>query len=411
MPSVMKKLMLLFIPACMSAGPRLRSPHSLWNMKKLGVPPEVIWLDKKSKVRSLLYKGLNYHNKGTEVFAYYSNPDLINGSAPSGNKFPAVVLVHGGGGRAFPQWVEEWARNGYAAIAMDLSGRDGEGKRLAMAGPDQSAENKFQAIVKDGLKGTWPYHAIADVILAHSFLLGLPEVDSSRTCITGISWGGYLTCMAASLDSRFKAAAPVYGCGFYDETRVFGAYLQDLPSKFRKKWMENFDPSFYLDRAAGKFLFVNSNQDKYYTLFPYNKTCRLIPLHQRTISLKPGMGHSHEAGWAPGEILVFFESVLNNGKPLPRVDSIARSDSALTLFYHSDSCLTKALFYYSGDTTSLNEERLWKVQKAHIDSSRHEISTPYPASGYPLGFFYLEDQNHLSVSSELLINCCQLNPI
>ena len=39
--------------------------------------------------------------------------------------------------------------------------------------------------------------------------------------MTGISWGGYLTCLVASLDSRFIAAAPVYGCGFYDESDVF----------------------------------------------------------------------------------------------------------------------------------------------------------------------------------------------
>lgn len=285
--SLIINMMMLSITVCRPDGQSSGMPvvgecgpasHSLWNMEKLRKPPEVVWLDRKSKVRSLLYKGLAFHNKATQVFAYYSNPDLIKGSVASGRKFPAVVLVHGGGGSAFPEWVEQWARNGYAAIAMDLSGHDGEGKRLATAGPDQSAYNKFQAITNGGPKQSWPYHAIADVILAHSFLLGLPEVDSSRTCITGISWGGYLTCMAASLDNRFKAAAPVYGCGFYDETKVFGTYLQSLPPKSRKEWMESFDPSYYLSRAREKFLFINSNQDKYYTLFPFDKTCRLIYL-------------------------------------------------------------------------------------------------------------------------------------
>jgi len=29
--------------------------------------------------------------------------------------------------------------------------------------------------------------------------------------VTGISWGGYLTCIVAGIDDRLKAAVPVYG--------------------------------------------------------------------------------------------------------------------------------------------------------------------------------------------------------
>jgi len=47
-------------------------------------------------------------------------------------KVPAVVLVHGGGGTAFADWVKMWTACGYAAIAVDLEGqiptRDATGK-------------------------------------------------------------------------------------------------------------------------------------------------------------------------------------------------------------------------------------------------------------------------------------------
>lgn len=49
----------------------------------------------------------------------------------------------------------------------------------------------------------------------------MKQVDADKTCLTGISWGGYLTCIVAALDNRFKAAAPVYGCGYMDELKFF----------------------------------------------------------------------------------------------------------------------------------------------------------------------------------------------
>lgn len=33
-----------------------------------------------------------------------------------------MLLIHGGAGQAYSQWIEEWMRRGYAAIALDLYG-------------------------------------------------------------------------------------------------------------------------------------------------------------------------------------------------------------------------------------------------------------------------------------------------
>jgi dienelactone hydrolase len=63
----------------------------------------------------------------------------------------------------------------------------------------------------------WAYHAVAAVVLGHSLIRSFPEVDASRIGVTGISWGGYLTCIVAGVDDRFRFAAPVYGCGFLGE--------------------------------------------------------------------------------------------------------------------------------------------------------------------------------------------------
>jgi dienelactone hydrolase/uncharacterized protein YcfL len=376
----------------------------LWDLKALSKSPEIEWINKKGNVYTLIYKSVDYEGRPTQVFAYYSNPDLIMGKMQGNGKFPGVVLIHGGGGKAFKEWVEKWAADGYAAIAMDLSGNDGDGKKLGQAGADQSDVNKFQKIEKSNLRNVWPYHAVASVILAHSLLLSLPEVNASKTCITGISWGGYLTCIAASLDNRFKAAAPVYGCGYNDESDIFKEPLNRLSLEGKQKWMKYFDPSTYLSFANPRFLFINGNKDLFYNLMPYHKTYSLVDRDRRTVCIKPEMKHSHIHGWEPDEIRYFFESVINNSCPLIKVKSIMVQDSVIELSYQSPVTLSMAEFYYSNDSVSTNAKREWTMQKAEIDPDNQTVIIPRPKEGFKYAFFYLMDYRNLAVSSEFIIN-------
>ena len=376
----------------------------LWDLKALSKPPELIWVNQQEKVHTLLYRSVDYEGKPTQVFAYYTNPDLLMGIKNSKRKFSGVVLLHGGGGKAFKEWAEKWAADGYAAIAMDLSGNGEDGKKLAQAGADQADDNKFQKIEKGNLKDVWTYHAVASAILAHSLLLNLPEVDATKTSVTGISWGGYLTCIVASLDNRFKAAAPVYGCGFYDESDIFKDPVNKLSPENKQKWMKYFDPSSYLPFAKPQFLFVNGNTDLFYNVVPYHKTYRLVDKALRTICIKPDMLHSHEHGWQPAEIRYFFENVVNQGAPLIKIISVNDQGSEIKLTYQSPVTLSQAEFYYTSDLTSINAKRKWDIKKAVVDPDKKTITITKPQEGFKYAFFYLKDHRNISVSSEFILN-------
>ena len=150
------------------------------------------------------------------------------------------MLVHGADGQAFGQWVQAYARRGYAAIAMDLAGNwqptpQGAPVRHPEGGPPQDDATKFRLPdVPDG--DQWVYHAVADVVLANSLMHMIPEVDASRIGITGIGWGGTLTCIAAGLDPRFKAALPMFGCGFLEQNSFWTAtQFKAMNPEWRKK--------------------------------------------------------------------------------------------------------------------------------------------------------------------------------
>ena len=407
-----KKTLFLFLYLAASSGVEAQNPtigtehfgttELLWDLKALSTDPAFSWLDSTSTVRSLTYESVYCEGKSTRVFAYYSNPDLLMGRK-TGRKFPGIVLVHGGGGAAFKQWVEKWAADGYAAIAMDFGGKGADGKFLPNAGPDQTHEAKFTAIENGELRDVWTYHAVASAILAHSWLLNRPEVQPDKTALTGISWGGYLTCLVASLDDRFKAAVPVYGCGYYDESDVFGEDIGKLSPQARQQWMKYFDPSTYLTYARVPLLFLNGNKDRFYNVVPYHKTFNLPQKTEKNICYKPDMIHGHLQGWQSVEIKYYVDSKLNGGVPLPKIKPIEKRGTMVSATYDATVSLRSARFYYSSDTTSLNKDRIWSDVAAKISPEQGTLTAEVPEVDFAYGFFYVIDHREVSVSSPIWV--------
>jgi cephalosporin-C deacetylase-like acetyl esterase len=297
---------------------RRTGPWDVPGLQAVELKPQ--WGAEAGKAREVYYEGEPFQGKPTRVFAYYAKPA---GAGP----FPAVVLVHGGGGKAFREWAEHWAARGYCAITMDLAGH-GPKQRLEDGGPDQSDDTKFRAFTDRDIRDMWTYHAVANVLRAHTLLLSFPEVDKKRTAITGISWGGYLTCLAASLDDRFQVAVPVYGCGFLHENSVWKeARFDKVPAERREAWTKAFDPSQYLSNVRCPILFLNGTNDFAYPPDSYQKSYALVK-SPKTISLRVRLPHGHI--WTFQEVDSFIDSHLNKGEPLPKLSEMKRENDTVS---------------------------------------------------------------------------------
>ncbi len=403
-----------------------------WNLAALkSHVPAMKWLHQDQAVHSLLYEGEVYQGHPTQVFAFYASPITL-GKARPGAKFPGVVLIHGGGGTAFAEWAYLWAQRGYAAIAMDLAGcrpndtvcdpktgapvpnqnaKPDTRKRLPDGGPDQGHEQKFNCILTADTSDDWPFHAAASVIRAHTLLRSFPEVDAGHTAVTGISWGGYTTCLVASLDDRFKAAVPVYGCGFLHEGEsVQKPSIDKLDPEHRALWVKEYDPGSLLPRCRVPILFVNGTNDVHYVLDSYMKSYNAVP-GEKHLRIQIKMPHGHPPGWAPQEIGLFIDSKCRDGKPLPAFDT-PRMEGDRVQVWCTSTVLTKfkkAELHYTTDT-GLRSKREWTTVPATIGADvldtdggitkqTNAITAPKPPANANTWYLSITDDRDAMVSS------------
>ncbi len=339
-----------------------------WNLAALSVAPQYTWIDRDAPVRSLMYTSEPYKGKPTRVFAYVATPGSVTGDPTKDKQLPAVVLVHGGGGTAFRVWAEKWARRGYAAIAMDLAGHqpisdDGKQReRLPDGGPNQSDREKFNAI-DEPVTEHWSYHAVANVIRAHSLIRSLPEIDKTRTALTGISWGGYLTSIVCGLDNRFSAAVPVYGCGFLHDNSVWLPQFAKMAPEQKSKWVTLYDPSQYLGACRTPVFAVNGTNDFAYPLDSHMKSFAR-PKGPKQFRITVNMPHGHPQGWNPVEIDRFIDHALGRGEALPTIISTADAWQV----NHTGPLRARTLHYTEG-AEAINK-RTWKDQPLTPAESR-----------------------------------------
>lgn len=369
-----------------------------FDLQTLAKPPAVFAAEgfEQPGVRALYYEGEPYHGKPTRVFAYYGAPQVAAGA-----RVPAMVLIHGGGGTAFDRWVKVWTSRGYAAIAMDLCGCVPTGTYSKWQRHDQGGPPGWQASfdqLDEPVTDQWPYHAVTAITRGHSLLRSFPEVDADRIGVTGISWGGYLTCLVAGVDDRFKFAVPVYGCGFLAENSAWLKQFEMLGTDKADLWSKQWDPAAYLPNTKLPMLWVNGTNDFAYPMDSWQKSYRLTK-GPRTLSLQLRMPHGHgPAGENPEEIHAFANSRLRDGPPLPKITGQGREGNKVWATYESKSPPAAGYLLYTTDAGKW-QDRQWSAIAAQLDPAARRIDASLPEK---VAVYYLNlvDDKMRVVSSE-----------
>ena len=270
-------------------------------------------------VRALFFRGCDYKGKRTRVFAYYGIPEH-----KPGERVPAILLVHGGMGTAFDEWVKQWCDRGYAALAIDTTGKypteEARGKHCSEGmfelrtrceeGEVISTPKNDECRSYGPPEEMWLYHATGAVILAHSLLRSFPEVDPERVGIMGISWGGVLTSYAMAYDRRFAFSIPFYGSPF----------LATGDSKINRTFRDygidrHFDAQTGLETIPFPVLWECHDSDCNFSI-DANTRAYLATRHAGAVLTIAPMGHSARAAWRRNEPFLFADGAIGRGKGL-----------------------------------------------------------------------------------------------
>jgi cephalosporin-C deacetylase-like acetyl esterase len=141
--------------------------------------------------------------------------------ASATNRVPAAVVVHhlGGGFEAEEILAQFLAANGVATFTVSLPNY---GKRR-----EPNSKQGFMTLAtKDPFAAFGAFRqAVKDVIRSGDFLRNLPEIDSNRVGVVGVSLGAFVTAVAKGVDPRFRQTMLILGGG--DLTSLLGS-LPDI---------------------------------------------------------------------------------------------------------------------------------------------------------------------------------------
>ena len=368
-----------------------RDPTVVWNRDALYAEPKS-WRfpgEFSSEVTPILLEGEPFRGKPTTVFAYYGVPKTATKERPA----PAIVLVHGGLGTSYPEWVRLWVRRGYAAICVDTCGAlpvidPVKGGWVANPSGGPRGWGRVDA-VDEPERDQWTYHAVAAVIRSHSFLRSLPNVDARAIGVTGVSWGGILSCIAAAADDRFAYAVPVYGCGFTFEPH--GQTCYDAKSASRNsfarvaRWAALWDPSAFLPFAKCPFLWVDGTNDFTFSLDAVRRSAALSPA-THAFSTRLRMPHGHGAvSEAPAEILAFADRFARGGADVVRIgEGVVRDGTLSVRFDAKGRTVVRAelLTTADGEDVAFPKRRWCAAPVAALDAAAGEVSAKLPAGAF-----------------------------
>lgn len=365
-------------------------------------------------VKALFFEGEKYKGKPTRVFAYYKKPD-------GEGKFPAVVLIHGGGGVAYSSWVKTWADRGYCAIAIDTCGRlpkdEYKGHRyeegtiidgkvvfdnhdfVEWDSVEGEVDGYLSGPYNDGftcpekpVEEQWLYHAISCLILGRTVLSSFPEVDDDRVGVIGVSYGGVLTSELINFDDRYAFACPCYGSSYLDKG---GSGIEDGGSGINRnvvkyKTYDIFDANQNLDKLKFPVYWSAWDKDGNFSVDANSLSYLKTRYSGSLLSIIPDYDHSHTHVWIREEIYKFADFITRGGEDLVRVltepEGFGRVEFKIKSTKSARDSLKATCWYMEGPLSYLNGGAKlvheWKKVDCSIIDDKVVAIVPDGAYGY-----------------------------
>ena len=330
------------------------------------------------QTQAIFFKGEPYKNADTYNFAFLGFP---NTPMPNGG-YPAVVLMHGGGGYADHKWVEYWNSKGYAAIATDFYGNEygmlyGE-KICNPLASQHSAAGSFKS-TKEDFSDSWAYHSVANIILAFNVLRDSGKVDVNKIALTGISWGSVLTCITSGVDQRFSAFVPVYGGGYIYDTKSFKDNPTSVGMENLDEWIEYYDPKSYLPYNDKSTMFTFGADECCFSTI-YNTLSASLVKGKVTFAVKESL--FHDMRWRDDDEFCHIAKYLDYvmlGKKMPfEVIEEQIGSNVLTVKVNNASNVKNAKLVYTTEEYKDNQTTEWKWQSFSADFDGEKYSAKIP---------------------------------
>lgn len=205
---------------------------------------------------------------GLEMIAYLTLPP----GARTGERRPVVVLPHGGPAARddddFDFIVQFLATRGYAVLRPQFRGSWGFGQAFLDAG-----------------RGEWGGKMQTDLLDALDAAAASGDVDPSRACVVGASFGGYAAMAAAAFHSdRYRCAVSLAGISHLgllltEEGRIYGrdsGALDELRGDLSQAGgpkLEAASPALHAASVSIPLLLIHGDQD---TVVPMEQSNRMV---------------------------------------------------------------------------------------------------------------------------------------
>jgi dipeptidyl aminopeptidase/acylaminoacyl peptidase len=258
---------------------------------------------------------------GATVHAFYYHPVSRTHTGPAGQRFPLLVMSHGGptdaAANSLNLAIQYWTSRGFAVLDVNYRGSTGFGRAY-----------------REALHLRWGDLDVTDCLDATKAIIAVGEVDPARIAIRGGSAGGFTTLCALAASGIYAAGVSRYGVSdlraLARDTHKFESHLLDGligPYPDSAQHYDQRSPVFHAEEIRAPVFLVQGLEDR---IVPPNQAEMMIRGFERTgtayayLPLK-GEGHGLRKGQsirlALESELRFYSVVFGftPGEPLPSI--------------------------------------------------------------------------------------------